>query len=84
MLELYPERVVLLLDYGQTRIEAPSVTPINEASSSRFDLEADGQSLTITLKDESCSDSMSGELFETRVTIEYGERLLSGCGRPLH
>ena len=84
VLELYPERVVLLLDYGQSRVEAPSVTPVNETSSSRFDLEADGQSLTITLKGESCSDSMSGEVFETRVTIEYGERLLSGCGRPLH
>lgn len=84
VLELYPERVVLLLDYGQTRIEAPSVTPINDGASSRFDLEAEGQPLTITLKGESCTDSMSGELFETRVLVEYGERLFSGCGRPLH
>lgn len=84
VLELYPERVVLLLDYGQTRIEAPSVTPISDGDSSRFDLEADGQPLTITLKGESCSDTMSGELFETRVQVEYGERLLSGCGRALH
>ncbi|MBQ1784005.1 MAG: MliC family protein [Gammaproteobacteria bacterium] len=84
ILELYPERVVLLLDYGQTRIEAPSASPINETFGSRFDLEAEGQSLTISLKHESCHDSMSGELFETRVTIEYGERLLSGCGRSLN
>ena len=31
-----------------------------------------------------CRDSMSGEIFETAVWIEWGGRRLQGCGRALH
>lgn len=86
VLELYPERVVLLLDYGQTRIETPSVQAEEDqaTATSRYDIETDSQRLTISLIGQSCSDSMSGESFETTVELELDGRHYHGCGRPLH
>ena len=33
---------------------------------------------------EACQDSMSGEEFETTVTVEYQGKTYRGCGRALH
>jgi len=33
---------------------------------------------------QGCRDSMSGEPFETRVTVIFDDREYQGCGRPLH
>lgn len=86
VLELYPERVVLLLDYGQTRIETPSaaVEEDRAAGLSRYDIETEANHLVIELRNQPCMDSMSGEQFATSVQLEVNGRSLKGCGRPLH
>ncbi len=41
--------------------------------------------LNVTLRAQPCSDTMSGETFETAVTVTLdGKRTLRGCGRALH
>lgn len=86
VLELYPERVLLLLDYGQTRIETPSaaVEEDRAAGLSRYDIETEANHLMIELRNLPCMDSMSGEQFATSVQLEVNGRSLKGCGRPLH
>lgn len=86
VLELYSERVLLLLDYGQTRIETPAaaVEEDRAAGLSRYHIETEANHLIIELRNQPCLDSMSGEQFATSVQLEVNGRHLQGCGRPLH
>ncbi|MBY6185332.1 MliC family protein [Marinobacter hydrocarbonoclasticus] len=81
ILELWPERIVLKTGYEQQRREWPRPEPANLERASRFDV-ADG--VSVLLEGKPCSDTMSGEGFETTVTVTDGERLYRGCGRALH
>ena len=40
--------------------------------------------LTVTIIGTPCHDTMSGELFESRVTVELDDKSFNGCGKALH
>lgn len=87
VLELYPERFVLQLDYGKTRLEVPAVQPEVDAATGRshYDSEADSHRFEITLETADCRDGMSGDAFDTRVSVVVDDhQTLNGCGRLLH
>jgi uncharacterized membrane protein len=75
-------RVVLVTDYGASRVEValPESVTDNEARSTRWD----AGELTLELIGAPCSDSMSGEAFETKVVVTWQGKTLRGCGRALH
>ena len=75
-------RVVLVSDYGASRVEVALPEPVtdNEARSTRWD----AGELTLELIGDPCSDSMSGETFETKVVVIWQGKTLRGCGRALH
>jgi len=75
-------RVVLVTDYGASRVEValPESVTDNEARSTRWD----AGELTLELIGDPCSDSMSGEAFETKVVVSWQGKTLRGCGRALH
>lgn len=49
-----------------------------------YDANSGDDVLKLQLRREHCPDSMSGEVFETRVKIQLNGKILAGCGRPLH
>jgi uncharacterized membrane protein len=55
-----------------------------QARSAIYNAQVDGFPLSIEIAARSCTDSMSGEQFETAVSINLGDRTLTGCGRALH
>ena len=75
-------RIVLVADYGSSRVELPLPQPrVNqEAQSTRWD----AGELVLDVFGSPCRDSMSGESFESTVEVVWGKRLLRGCGRALH
>jgi len=75
-------RMVLVADYGATRVERALPQPMvdQEARTTRW--EAGG--LTVEIIGRPCSDSMSGESFESTVVVTWGKQTLRGCGRALH
>jgi membrane-bound inhibitor of C-type lysozyme len=77
---------LLVTDYGSARYAfvTPEPDENREARRTVFRAEASGVVITITLEGRRCSDTMSGEEFETTVTITIAETTLSGCGRSLH
>lgn len=86
-LEISEENRLLLVDnYGQDRHEfvlsGPSVD--NVSGIARYQVRSDAHDLNLTLEGRRCTDTMSGETFETTVTLVFDGRRLSGCGRPLH
>jgi putative lipoprotein len=89
-LEIYdkgaPERIDLVTDYGQDFYTFPDVQRETRQSppQTRYLARIGAHRLEVTLEPGGCRDNMSGEAFETRVTIRLGTRIYAGCGRPLH
>ena len=75
-------RIVLLLDYGQSLIEFPLPAPrFPSQGQTQYQTQANGRSLTLTLRETPCQDSMSGDAFPVTVDLVIDGRALSGCGR---
>lgn len=79
-------RIDLSYDYGASRIQAISSEPVSDQQAMRttWVANANGQLLKIEISAAACTDSMSGERFDSTVVIYLGDRELKGCGRPLH
>lgn len=82
LLIMAAEKMILVSDYGHTRIEQALPEALSDPDSrttrwmgDRFELEVSGRS---------CIDDMSGEQFESTVTVYLDEQALKGCGRALH
>ena len=82
----HKDRVDFEYDYGAASRSLPVVATSSDdaARSTRIIAVDEDDRLVVTLSAGPCADSMSDETFETRVTIEFGERLFRGCGRALH
>ena len=75
-------RIVLVADYGASRVERPLPQPTMERDA-RTTLWNAGE-LIVEVIGRPCRDSMSGESFESTVVVTWGEQTLRGCGRALH
>ncbi|WP_298832366.1 hypothetical protein [uncultured Piscinibacter sp.] len=76
------ERIVLVLDYGAKQVDVPLPphTDDRDTGTSRWD----AGELRLEVVARPCSDSMSGEAFESEVVVTWQGRTLRGCGRALH
>lgn len=83
IVDIYTQnRIVALLDYGETLIEFPRTEPTYPAEgATRFDTQADGHTLSITYRRFPCEDAMSGEAYPSAVEVVIDGRTLNGCGR---
>lgn len=75
-------RIVLITEYGEKRVERRLPKAVTDQA--REITRWDAGDLHIEITAETCHDSMSGELFSSRVIIHWEELVLTGCGRPLH
>jgi putative lipoprotein len=75
-------RIVLVSNYGASRLEVPLPVPTmdKEAHTTRWD----AGELVLEVSGRPCRDSMSGEKFESTVVITTRMETLHGCGRALH
>lgn len=77
-------RIVALIDYGQTRIEFPRGEPTYPVEgATRFDAQVEGHTLAITYRRAPCEDAMSGEAYPATVAVVIDGRTLNGCGRSV-
>jgi len=85
-LEIGSERIVLVADYGTSRFEFAGVEPgVDESNRTAVYETSEGEHrLSVTIEARRCTDAMSGESFESTVSVSLDARLLHGCGRPLH
>ncbi len=76
------ERIVFVGDYGKVRLELPLPEPVvdGEKRTSRWDT---GE-LVLEVTGRPCTDSMSGDAFESRARVWWQGRQFDGCGRALH
>ncbi len=83
-LEIWPDgRLRFLYDYGQREIAADSSAVDERPAQTVYRAGAGDRTLTATIEENACTDTMSGEAFENIVTVVFGERTYRGCGRAL-
>ncbi len=84
-LEIGPDRMVLVAQYGEMRVKTsldePSFNPRERTTTWRG--KSTGHALTATVKERPCTDTMSGEAFDYSVTVTLDWQTWSGCGRKL-
>lgn len=83
IVDIYTQnRIVALLEYGETLIEFPRPNPTNPAEgATRYETQTNGHTLTLTIRRAPCEDAMSGEPYPATVGLVVDGRTLNGCGR---
>jgi uncharacterized membrane protein len=80
------ERMVLVSDYGERRVEMATPEPgiFPDQRLTRYKVRQAGAEIEVELHGSACRDSMSGEAFPVTVRVNFNGVWLSGCGRALH
>ncbi|MEJ7745898.1 MAG: MliC family protein [Luteimonas sp.] len=71
------------LDYGERKIDVPSVQPLKGAISGFRGMTTDGATVELRIARTACNDGMSGEAFEASAELVVAERSYTGCGAYL-
>jgi putative lipoprotein len=82
MVEIGPgNRITYIAMYGEERHEFANVTePGGEAAGARvFMADTDRGPFKVTVTTETCLDDMSGDAFDHRMLVEWGEETRRGC-----
>ncbi len=76
------EEILIVTDYGQNRVAYPYVEPQEDKAARQTFFQVDADT-SVLIEGKPCSDTMSGEKFQTSVTLKTGAQTLKGCGRAL-
>lgn len=78
--------IALVINYGSDRYQFPATAPSSNSASQTtiYETKQGGHELMIALEGRRCTDTMSGEEFETTVTVIIDGTKLDGCGMALH
>lgn len=76
------DTLTLITDHGATRTVVPLPRPATNASGKRTTWNAGA--IVVEATAGSCRDTMSGELFDAKVSVSWNGQTLRGCGGALH
>ena len=85
MLNIYREsKITLDWDYGQSRAEFPLSAPnTTQEGATSYSAQANGHTLSVTIRRFPCQDAMSGAAFPSTVQVTIDGQALQGCGRSV-
>lgn len=85
LLDIYTQdRIRLLWDYGDSLADFPLPEPsYPQEGATRYETQAAGRTLVVTIRRFPCQDAMSGEAYPATVEILIDGRTLNGCGRSV-
>jgi uncharacterized membrane protein len=76
------KEIMIMTNYGQDKKSYPYVEPQEDKAASKTVYRIDADT-SVLIEGKACNDSMSGESFQTTVTVTVGGQTLNGCGRAL-
>ena len=76
------EEILIVTNYGQNKMAYPYVEPQEDKAARRTVFQVDADT-SVLIEGKPCSDTMSGEKFQTSVTVKTAGKTLKGCGRAL-
>lgn len=79
-LDVGADRITFVTDYGKTRVVTPLTPPTRIDGGRRYETKTDTHTLTITITEKTCVDSMSGMPRPASVEVSLDGRVLQGCG----
>jgi uncharacterized membrane protein len=79
-------QLILVTGYGSKRHEfdLPEPEVDTAARTTRYEVVQGGEKVRLIISGDSCRDSMSDEMFESKVEVVLNGQALRGCGRALH
>lgn len=85
VLEVEDSRITLVTNYGADELVTPVPEPAVDAASrtTTWHATTEANDLRIEVREEPCSDTMSGERFSMTVMITLNDMTYDGCGRML-
>ncbi|MCK4988205.1 MAG: MliC family protein [Desulfobacterales bacterium] len=80
------EKIVFVGNYGQSRYEFITTEPSidQQARTTVYKFQNDKHVMSVIIVGRHCRDTMSGEAFETTVTVILDGKQYRGCGKTLH
>ena len=80
------DKILFISEYGASRYDfvAPEPSTDQQRRMTIYQTEAGANHLTVVIEGRQCRDTMSGEYFETAVTVNLDQKEYRGCGRALH
>jgi len=80
------DRIVFVGNYGQNRYEFITTGPSidQQARTTVYEVQNDTHEMSVIIVGRRCRDTMSGEAFETTVTVILDGKKYQGCGKALH
>lgn len=84
-LEVHPERMVMVYQYGRQRVVTPNpgVVADPDQPERRWHVTTEDHELEVSVEDRGCTDIMSGEMYPATVKIRLDGRTYEGCGKDL-
>lgn len=84
-IEVHPDRIVTVYQYGQRRVVVPNPGLSADADQliRRWHATTEAHELLLEVEDRGCTDIMSGDVYPAKVAIVLDGRNYSGCGRDL-
>lgn len=79
-LDVTDKALLLLADYGETRVTAPAPLVERGEGFRHYQAQADGRELSALVSARVCVDSMSGMTHPDTVELRWDGRVLQGCG----
>jgi len=76
------DKILLVMDYGERRLEFPYAAPDTTSGRDVYDITASGHHLLAVIEKKPCNDSMSGRPFVATVTVTVDGKEYNGCGGP--
>jgi uncharacterized membrane protein len=80
LLELYPNRIEFVGDYGETRYEGTIDEVVDEGGARHYHSLEGGRETVVRVTRGLCHDGMSGAAFGAEVVVERGGEAYRGCG----
>lgn len=83
--EVHPERIVMVYQYGERRAVMPHPGTVTDADQPMREWHAttEEHELLLAVESRACTDVMSGEVLPSTVTVTLDGRKYTGCGRNL-
>jgi len=82
------DEVIFNNDYGNEPISflTPEPITVQETRTTTYEAIKNNKKITLILKakETACTDSVSGQSYETTVTVHFDGEIFNGCGQSLH
>jgi putative lipoprotein len=76
-------QLLFVAAYGMQRVLLEQPTEQDFGDLRLYEASADDVGLRVEVREQECTDSMSGERFPSRVLVTHADRQFHGCGRRL-